>query len=260
MDKLIFFVLALYALATRGRSSRQPSAAELEAEAERARREAERARQAEIEMTSAQEKPKPWPTAAPSGLPPFPSGWQYAEPPSAAVRARAWQLLDELWKQGSGATRVELTEGTWITYRSEITKGGKRGVVAYRVKTAAQRAKQQPSKVTIPPQVIRSPGVPQGVKTSTPAPAPRMTETGKPWLHQGAGMGSLKPLAPHVLHAQRRLQALGHYTGNIDGMFGPKMKAAVLAFQKARGLKQDGIIGDNTWPALDATGAVALAS
>lgn len=36
----------------------------------------------------------------------------------------------------------------------------------------------------------------------------------------------------------------------IDGEFGPKTEAAVIAFQKSRGLKPDGIVGRLTWAAL----------
>ncbi|MEC4811736.1 MAG: peptidoglycan-binding protein [Scytonema sp. PMC 1069.18] len=37
---------------------------------------------------------------------------------------------------------------------------------------------------------------------------------------------------------------------NIDGIFGPKTKAVVIEFQKARGLNPDGIVGPKTWDSL----------
>lgn len=36
----------------------------------------------------------------------------------------------------------------------------------------------------------------------------------------------------------------------VDGIFGPKTKAAVLSFQRAHGLVVDGIVGPKTWAAL----------
>jgi len=50
---------------------------------------------------------------------------------------------------------------------------------------------------------------------------------------------------------QRALKSAGFYDGPIDGKIGPKTKAAVLAFQKANGLKADGIVGKRTAAALN---------
>ena len=49
---------------------------------------------------------------------------------------------------------------------------------------------------------------------------------------------------------QSFLQTLKLYSEPIDGVFGPKTKEAVLKFQAANGLKQDGIVGVVTWEAL----------
>jgi peptidoglycan hydrolase-like protein with peptidoglycan-binding domain len=34
---------------------------------------------------------------------------------------------------------------------------------------------------------------------------------------------------------------------NVDGIFGPRTRSAVLAFQKQHGLRQDGVIGRDIW-------------
>ena len=47
--------------------------------------------------------------------------------------------------------------------------------------------------------------------------------------------------------AQEILKARGIYKGELDGEFGPATKAAVIAYQQARRLTADGIIGPATW-------------
>lgn len=53
-----------------------------------------------------------------------------------------------------------------------------------------------------------------------------------------------------VKTVQRLLNALGYDCGKDDGIFGSKTFAAAKAFQKAKGLEADGIIGAKTWAAL----------
>jgi L,D-transpeptidase ErfK/SrfK len=55
---------------------------------------------------------------------------------------------------------------------------------------------------------------------------------------------------PDVLALQQRLRQLGFYKGDIDSVYGPQTEAAVKAFQKSRGLQEDGIVGPNTWSAI----------
>ena len=53
-----------------------------------------------------------------------------------------------------------------------------------------------------------------------------------------------------VVRLQEMLKHRGFYTGNIDGIFGPLTRSAVIAFQRSMGLAQDGIVGVHTWTAL----------
>ena len=50
--------------------------------------------------------------------------------------------------------------------------------------------------------------------------------------------------------AQRRLKDLGLYEGKIDAIFGDDTKEAVQILQRRHGLRDDGVIGENTWGAL----------
>lgn len=56
--------------------------------------------------------------------------------------------------------------------------------------------------------------------------------------------------SPQVRLLQQLLAAQGYFTGQIDGLFGPRTRAAVVAFQDAHNLDADGIVGDRTWEAL----------
>ena len=54
---------------------------------------------------------------------------------------------------------------------------------------------------------------------------------------------------PSVRLAQQRLKELGHQL-SPDGIFGGQTRTAVIAFQRAKGLASDGIVGAQTWAAL----------
>ncbi|OPY89354.1 MAG: Zinc D-Ala-D-Ala carboxypeptidase precursor [Smithella sp. PtaU1.Bin162] len=50
---------------------------------------------------------------------------------------------------------------------------------------------------------------------------------------------------------QKALKNAGYYQGAIDGKIGPKTKEAILKFQRAKGLKADGVVGKKTSAALN---------
>jgi peptidoglycan hydrolase-like protein with peptidoglycan-binding domain len=60
----------------------------------------------------------------------------------------------------------------------------------------------------------------------------------------------LNDAGTQVLELQRRLADLGWFTGVETGFFGPETEEAVIAFQVARGITADGIVGQETADAL----------
>jgi predicted chitinase len=66
---------------------------------------------------------------------------------------------------------------------------------------------------------------------------------------------------PDVTNLQQGLKDLGFDPNGVDGNFGPGTKAALIAFQKSKGLTADGIAGPQTMAALQlGAGAAAGAS
>lgn len=53
-----------------------------------------------------------------------------------------------------------------------------------------------------------------------------------------------------VRQIQRALASAGFYKGSVDGKEGPKTKMAIREFQRAQGLKVDGVVGSSTRRAL----------
>jgi peptidoglycan hydrolase-like protein with peptidoglycan-binding domain len=56
---------------------------------------------------------------------------------------------------------------------------------------------------------------------------------------------------PAVVDLQNALKALGYDPGPIDGIFGGETENAVKAFQKAREIAVDGVVGRVTWINID---------
>ena len=77
------------------------------------------------------------------------------------------------------------------------------------------------------------------------------TYGGSAYYYGSLGSRTLKRTYPCMSGAdvrtlQTMLNALGYSCGRVDGKFGDRTKAAVIAFQRRNGLKVDGIVGRAT--------------
>ena len=66
---------------------------------------------------------------------------------------------------------------------------------------------------------------------------------------------SMGSTGPDVSDCQQLLQDQGYHVGNVDGTFGRRAVAAVAYFQSVNGLAIDGVVGPQTWAALEPDGS-----
>lgn len=79
-------------------------------------------------------------------------------------------------------------------------------------------------------------------------PPPRLIPRGDPKGRATLRRGRSSNPRSLVKEVQKKLGFVGD---KVDGLFGPITEAAVRRFQRDRGLVPDGIVGPNTWAALD---------
>ena len=144
--------------------------------------------------------------------------------------------------QGHGAVGYEtlMTDGGASTYppRDELD-------AALKV-VGAENATEMPAVGAPPPAVTpTTPTTPTAATTTTPIDSTatiKPTTTTSTLLQRGStGTG--------VTTLQQQLQALGYYTGSIDGIYGPETERAVRTMQAAAGITVDGIAGPQTMAA-----------
>ena len=87
---------------------------------------------------------------------------------------------------------------------------------------------------------------------SSPEPPTNNTSPTTAAESSGADLPTLKlgMRGPAVFWLQKRLQATGFFTGNVDGIFGSDTELAVKAAQRNYRLNPDGVVGGSTWRAL----------
>ncbi|MEU6578128.1 serine/threonine-protein kinase [Streptomyces sp. NPDC046805] len=97
---------------------------------------------------------------------------------------------------------------------------------------------------------------PTKVVTAAPKPPPRTTSKPRPWAscryYSGTALTKYGDKGDRVREVQCILKARGFDIGpsGVDGDFGPDTKTAVEKFQRGHNLHVDGMVGEDTWPAL----------
>lgn len=98
---------------------------------------------------------------------------------------------------------------------------------------------------------------PPGTVTKTPAANPATSPSKPPWIsrcdyYSGAELTAYGDKGVRVTQVQCMLTKRGYSVGpaGVDSQFGADTKKAVIAFQRTKGLTDDGMVGPNTWAAL----------
>lgn len=83
-----------------------------------------------------------------------------------------------------------------------------------------------------------------------PAMEPGPTAAIIPHAAAGASKNVAAAVKPSTRDIQQALKNSGFYQGSIDGKMGPLTRDAIREFQRVHGLKDDGVVGKQTWTQL----------
>ena len=117
-----------------------------------------------------------------------------------------------------------------------------RTIMLYMMMLVGTATGVSPSVTPIPANALPTP-TPYVTQAPTAVPTARPTASPRPTRYTTLYVGD-KGNAVRAL--QNRLKELGYLSGNADGSYGAQTKTAVENFQRANGLKVDGIAGRNT--------------
>ncbi len=90
-------------------------------------------------------------------------------------------------------------------------------------------------------------------KVSATAPASNASNTSEvsaPVTVKSSGSNDIIRVNVNPESVQTALKNAGVYNGKVDGKIGAGTKAAIVEFQKAHGLKADGVLGKKSWEEL----------
>ena len=85
---------------------------------------------------------------------------------------------------------------------------------------------------------------------SEPATEPVQTVATGAASAAGASKGITVTVKPSTREIQQALKNSGFYRGSLDGKMGPMTRESIKEFQRVHGLKDDGVVGKQTWTQL----------
>ncbi len=162
-------------------------------------------------------------------------------PISAARSVATNRLTSSTPELGRGDFGASVTEVQQLLQRAGVPTGpvdGDFGPMTVAAVRRFQSARGLPVDGVVGPRTWAA--LKQAPTSPSPAGAPASLRSGD--------------LGADVEKLQRELTRHGFDPNGIDGSFGPGTRAAVVKFQRAKGLEADGVVGAGTWRAL--SGAV----
>lgn len=165
---------------------------------------------------------------------------------TASKSGKALQTLDK-------NDRVEIIEvsGDWYKVRYGKYTGY---VMAKYVKVKGSLPTQKPAATPKPKATPKPAATPKPSSSSSSKKSSSSTSSSKPKMTAApqSTKVTIRPgdVSGHVLTLQTALKSKGYYSGSLDGVYGNSTQKAVKAFQKKKGLSQDGIAGPSTLKAL----------
>ncbi|MBI4597516.1 MAG: peptidoglycan-binding protein [Candidatus Omnitrophica bacterium] len=97
------------------------------------------------------------------------------------------------------------------------------------------------------------------IPVSAAAAVPEMAAPAKASSAASASTAA-STIKPTTREIQQALKNAGFYQGPIDGKLGPQTREAVKEFQRVHGLKDDGVVGKQTWSKLNAYATLSAKS